>query len=81
MERQHGSSEETRTQIRREEGRWEKEQSRPQRIGEEGSSHTCAEQGGARGGTEETQIGCLEENETEKPALSPAFLHPLAYRE
>jgi hypothetical protein len=75
VERQHGSSEETRTQIRREEGRWQKEQSRPQRIGEEGSSHTCAEQGGARGGAEETQIGCLEENETEKPALSPAFLH------
>ena len=74
MERQHGSSEEARTQIRREEERWQKEQSRPQRIGEEGSSHACAEQGGEGGGTEETQIGCSWPNETEKPAKSPAFL-------
>lgn len=29
VERQHGSSEETRTQIRRKEKRWQKEQSRP----------------------------------------------------
>jgi hypothetical protein len=74
VERQHGSSEETRTQIRREEERWQKEQSRAQRIGEEGSSHTCAEQGGACRGPEETEIGCFKPNETEKPAMSPAFL-------
>jgi hypothetical protein len=45
VERQHGSSEET----RREEERWQKEQGRSQRIGEEGSSHACAEQGGEGG--------------------------------
>jgi hypothetical protein len=46
VERQHGSSEETRTQIRREEERWQKEQGRSQRIGEEGSSHARSKQGG-----------------------------------
>ena len=66
MERQHGSSEE--------EERWEKEQSRPQRIGEEGRSDTCTEQGGTRGGAEEAQIDRFDLNETEKPAMSPAFL-------
>jgi hypothetical protein len=54
VERQHGSSEE--------EERWQTEQSRPQRIGEKGSSHTCAEQGGSRGGAEEAQIGRFEQN-------------------
>ena len=66
MERQHGSEEEE---------RWQKEQGRPQRLGAEGSSHTRAEQGGESGSTEETQIIRLKANETEKPALSPAFLH------
>jgi hypothetical protein len=51
VERQHGSSEEA--QIRREEERWQKEQSRPKRIGKERRSYTCAQQGGARGGAEE----------------------------
>jgi hypothetical protein len=46
VERQYGSSEE--------EERWQTEQGRPQRIGEKGSSHASAEQGGARGGAEET---------------------------
>jgi hypothetical protein len=53
VERQHGSSEEARTQIRREEGRWQKEQGRPQRIGAQGSSDARAKQGGARSGAEE----------------------------
>jgi hypothetical protein len=46
VERHHGSSEE--------EERWQKEQSRPQRIGEKGRSDTRTEQGGTRGGAEET---------------------------
>jgi hypothetical protein len=46
VERQYGSSEE--------EERWQTEQSRPQRIGAQGSSHAREEQGGARGGAEET---------------------------
>jgi hypothetical protein len=54
VERQYGSSEE--------EERWQTEQSRPQRIGEKGSSHTRSEQGGARSGAEETQIGRFEQN-------------------
>jgi hypothetical protein len=70
VERQHGSSEET----RREEERWQKEQGRPQRIGEDGSPHTCAEQGGAQGRAE-AQVGRYDPKETKKPALSPAFLH------
>jgi hypothetical protein len=66
VERQHGSSEE--------EERWQTEQSCPQRIGAQGSSHARAEQGGARRGAEETQIARFDPNETEKPAISPAFL-------
>ncbi len=65
MERQYGSSEEA---------RWQKEQSRPKRIGEEGRADTCAQQGGTRGGAEEAQIDRFDPNETEKPATSPAFL-------
>jgi hypothetical protein len=65
VERQHGSSEEA---------RWQKEQSRPKRIGEKGRSDTCAEQGGTRGGAEEASVGRFDPNETEKPAMSPAFL-------
>jgi hypothetical protein len=56
VERQHGSSEEARTQIRREEERWQKEQSRPQRVGAQGRSHPREEQGGESGGAEEAQI-------------------------
>jgi hypothetical protein len=53
VERQHGSSEEARTQIRREEERWQKEQSRPERIGAQGRSYAQAEQGSPGGGAEE----------------------------
>lgn len=74
MERQHGSSEKARTQSRREKERWQKEQSRPQRIGAQGRSHTRPEQGGESGGAEEAQIARFDPNQTEKPAKSPAFL-------
>lgn len=74
VERHHGSSEEARTQIRREEERWQKEQSRSQRVGAQGRSHPRAEQGGEGGGTEEAQVARFDRNKTEKPALSPAFL-------
>jgi hypothetical protein len=74
VERQHGSSEEARTQERRQERRAGPEQGGPQRIGEKGRSHACAEQGGAQGRAE-AQVGRYDPNETEKPALSPAFLH------
>jgi hypothetical protein len=74
VERQHGSSEEARTQIRREEERWQKEQSRPQRIGAQGRSHARAEQGGESGGAEEAQVDRFAQDSTEKPAMSPAFL-------
>jgi hypothetical protein len=50
VERQHGSSEEAPTQIRREKERWQKEQSRPQRICAQGRSHARAEQGSQGGG-------------------------------
>jgi hypothetical protein len=74
VERHHGSSEETGTQSRREKGRRQKEQGRPQRIGPEGRSHTRAEQGGEGGGAEEAQVARFDPNQTEKPARSPAFL-------
>jgi len=73
VERQHGSSEE--------EERWEKEQSRPQRIGEKGRSHARAEQGGESGGAEEAQVSRFAQNATEKPAISPAFLLVEDHRE
>jgi hypothetical protein len=76
VERQHGSSEETRTQSRRKEGRsnTRPQQGRPQRFGAEGSSHTRAEQGGESGGAEEAPVARFDPNQTEKPAKSPAFL-------
>jgi hypothetical protein len=74
VERQHGSSEEARTQIRRKEERWQQEQSRSQRVGTQGCSDARAEQGGEVGGSQEAQIARFDLKETEKPAKSPAFL-------
>jgi hypothetical protein len=76
VERQHGSSEEARTQIRREEERWQKEQGRSQRVGAQGRPDARAEQGGEVGGSEEAPVARFDQQETEKPATSPAFLSP-----
>lgn len=76
MERQYGSSEKTRTQGRREKGRREKERCRTQRIGTQGRAHARTEQGGEGGGAEEAQVARFGQNQTEKPASSPAFLLP-----
>jgi hypothetical protein len=76
VERQHGSSEEAWTQVRCEEGRWQKEQGGPQRVGAQGRTHARAEQGSARRGAEKAQVADLGERLTEKPAPTPAFLHP-----
>jgi hypothetical protein len=76
VERHHGSSEETWSQSRGKErrGHTRPEQGSSQCLGEKGCSHARTEQGGQGGGEKETQIARLLSNETEKPAMSPAFL-------
>jgi hypothetical protein len=66
VERQHGSSEK--------ESPAQGKQSGPQRFSAQGSAHARAEEGSPQGRAQ-AQVARLETINTEKPAISPAFLH------